>query len=95
MFGLEPQRDRVSRAPDDRDGGRWVVFGALTRSVLDTGVILDVLSSQERGETAFVDVEGGEPHRRLRPQRTLGSPPRVAVGPAPGNHVCSLGARSP
>lgn len=60
MFGLKPQRDRVSRAPDDRDGGHWVVFGALTRSVLETGVILDVLGSQERGETAFVDVEGGE-----------------------------------
>ena len=49
VFGLKPQRDRVSRAPHDRDGGHWVVFGALTRSVLDTGLMLDVLSAQKQG----------------------------------------------
>lgn len=49
VFGLKPQRDRVSRAPHDRDGGHWVVFGALTRSVLDTGLMLDVLSTQKQG----------------------------------------------
>ena len=48
VFGLKPQRDRVPRAPHDRDGFHWVVFGSLTRSVLDTGVMLDVLSGSER-----------------------------------------------
>jgi amidase len=47
LFGLKPQRDRVSRAPHDRDGGHWIVFGALTRSVLDSGVMLDVLAGEE------------------------------------------------
>jgi amidase len=44
LFGLKPQRDRVSRHPHDRDGAHWIVFGALTRSVLDSGMMLDVLS---------------------------------------------------
>jgi len=48
LFGLKPQRDRVPRAPHDSDGAQWVVFGALTRSVQDTGTMLDVLAGQER-----------------------------------------------
>jgi amidase len=48
LFGLKPQRDRVPRAPHDSDGAHWIVFGALTRSVEDTGTMLDVLAGQER-----------------------------------------------
>jgi amidase len=44
LFGLKPQRDRVPRAPHDRDGTHWIVFGALTRSVLDSGIMLDALT---------------------------------------------------
>ena len=62
VFGLKPQRDRVSRAAHDQDGAHWVVFGALTRSVLDTGVMLDVLSAHERG---FMEA-AQRPPRRLR-----------------------------
>lgn len=51
LFGLKPQRDRVSRAPHDRDGLHWVVFGALTRSVGDAGLMLDVLSADPQGFT--------------------------------------------
>jgi amidase len=43
LFGLKPQRGRVPRAPHDRDGSRWIVFGALTRSVLDSALVLDAL----------------------------------------------------
>ena len=43
LFGLKPGRDRVPRTPHDRDGLHWVAFGALTRSVRDSGVMLDVL----------------------------------------------------
>jgi amidase len=49
LFGLKPQRDRVPRAPHDRDGMHWVVFGALTRSVRDSGLMLDVLSDDAHG----------------------------------------------
>ena len=37
------------RRPHFADGVQWVVFGAVTRSVLDTGVMLDVLSTQSPG----------------------------------------------
>ena len=60
VFGLKPQRDRVSRTPHDRDGAHWVVFGALTRSVLDTGLMLDVLSAQRQG---FVEAAQTQPGR--------------------------------
>jgi amidase len=49
IFGLKPQRDRVSRVPHYDGNGHWVVFGALTRSVLDSGLMLDVLGSREEG----------------------------------------------
>jgi amidase len=65
VFGLKPQRDRVPRAPHDRDGSHWIVFGSLTRSVLDTGVMLDVLAG-ENGDF--------EQAARARPERL-----RVAV----------------
>src|SRR6201995_3825087 len=42
LFGLKPQRDRVPTTPHFADGVGWVVVGAVTRSVLDTGVMLDV-----------------------------------------------------
>ncbi|HTP18084.1 MAG TPA: amidase [Solirubrobacteraceae bacterium] len=48
LFGLKPQRDRVPLAPHF-DGFHWVVFGSLTRSVLDTGVMLDVLAGLQGG----------------------------------------------
>ena len=48
LFGLKPERDRVPRAPHDSDRMHWVVFGSLTRSVLDTGVMLDVLAGDHR-----------------------------------------------
>ena len=43
LFGLKPQVHRVPRAPHDRDASHWVVFGALTRSVADAALMLDVL----------------------------------------------------
>src|SRR3954451_23402614 len=47
LFGLKPQRDRVPRAPHDRDGSHWICFGALTRSVLDSALLLDVIADRE------------------------------------------------
>ncbi len=59
VFGLKPQRDRVPRAPHDRDGFHWVAFGSLTRSVSDTGLMLDVLA----GEGGFEEAAGARPGR--------------------------------
>ncbi len=60
LFGLKPQRGRVPRAPHDRGGGHWVVFGALTRSVADTGIVLDVLTD---GAHDFVQAARQTPDR--------------------------------
>lgn len=44
LYGLKPQSGRVPRAPHDADGSHWICFGALTRSVRDTAVMLDVIA---------------------------------------------------
>jgi amidase len=67
LFGLKPSRDRVPRTPHDRDGSHWIVFGALTRSVQDAAVTLDVLGD---------DGQGFAPAAQTRPERL-----RIAVAP--------------
>ena len=57
LFGLKPQRGRVPRAPHDRDGSHWIVFGALTRSVLDSGIMLDALTESPGTFTAAAGAE--------------------------------------
>ncbi len=59
LFGLKPQRDRVPRAPHDQDGSHWIVFGALTRSVLDSGIMLDALTESAGTYTAAARAEPG------------------------------------
>ena len=44
LFGLKPHTGRVPRTPHDRDGNHWICFGALTRSVLDSAVMLEVIA---------------------------------------------------
>src|SRR3954451_20773687 len=44
LFGLKPHTGRVPRAPHDADGGHWVCFGGLTRSVADAALMLDVMA---------------------------------------------------
>ena len=61
LFGLKPQSGRVPRAPHDRDGSHWIVFGALTRSVIDTAIVLDAV----RGPMSGQDSALGEPTRQF------------------------------
>ena len=49
LFGLKPQRERVPMPRISPMACRWVVFGTVTRSVVDTAVMLDVLSTQSPG----------------------------------------------
>ena len=60
LYGLKPHSGRVPRRPHDRDGSHWICFGALTRSVLDTAVMLDVI-----GDGTFTEA-ARTPPRRLR-----------------------------
>jgi amidase len=65
LFGLKPQLDRVPRAPHDVDRSHWIVFGALTRSVLDAALMLDVLGDPDapaaNGGGSFVDAARTDP----------------------------------
>jgi amidase len=58
LFGLKPHSGRVPRAPHDRDGSHWICVGALTRSVLDTAVMLDVMA-----DDSFTEAAQAEPRR--------------------------------
>jgi amidase len=49
VFGLKPQSGRVPRAPHDDDGNHWICFGPLTRSVLDSAIVLDVIQRDAPG----------------------------------------------
>jgi amidase len=74
LFGLKPQSGRVPRAPHDRDGSHWICFGPLTRSVVDTAVVLDAILTP----SATADAPGAfERAARRRPRRL-----RVAVSDA-------------
>ena len=71
VFGLKPQSGRVPRTPHDGDGNHWICFGPLTRSVLDSAIVLDAI----QGPTATRDTPGRfEGAARARPPRL-----RVAV----------------
>ena len=45
LFGLKPQRDRVSLAPDSQHWYGMSVAGAVTRTVLDNAIYLDAVST--------------------------------------------------
>ena len=71
LFGLKPQRGRVPRAPHDRDGSHWIVFGALTRTVRDSALMLDVLSDHGQSFEQAAQTRPG----RLRIAVASGFPP--------------------
>jgi amidase len=50
LFGLKPQSGRLPRAPHDADGSHWITVGALTRSVIDTAIVLDALRGPMSGD---------------------------------------------
>jgi amidase len=70
LFGLKPQTGRVPRAPHDRDGSHWICCGSLTRSVLDSAIMLDVIADSPPGGTRAHPEEFSQavrtPPRRLR-----------------------------
>jgi amidase len=50
LFGLKPQRGRISMAPDPDHWHGLSVFGCVSRSVLDTALFLDVASGAAAGD---------------------------------------------
>jgi len=50
LYGLKPQRGRVSLMPDSEHWHGLSVFGSVTRSVLDSALWLDVVSGRADGD---------------------------------------------
>ena len=50
VVGLKPSRGRVSAEPEATAWGGGVIDGAITRSITDTAVLLDVLAGNEPGD---------------------------------------------
>jgi amidase len=68
LFGLKPQRDRVTIGPETEHWHGMSVFGFVTRSVLDTALLLDVATSGEQmlsapppPERPFAGAAGSDP----------------------------------
>lgn len=70
LFGLKPQRGRVSTAPNPHLWWALGVIGPLTRSVLDSALVYDVIRGSHDGDLyraaetgSFVDAASHEPGR--------------------------------
>jgi amidase len=70
LFGLKPQSGRMPRAPHDDEGAHWICFGPLTRSVLDTALVLDAAT----GDGGF-SAAARRPPGRLRIALSEAFPP--------------------
>jgi amidase len=60
LFGLKPQRGRVPLLPDDEHWHGLSAGGAVTRTVLDTALWLDVVADSDR---SFVEAASADPGR--------------------------------
>ncbi|MFI6102209.1 amidase [Lentzea sp. NPDC051213] len=71
LFGLKPQRGRVSLAPEREVWGGLVVAGPITRTVLDWALVADQIHGAVPGDphvahpprTSFVQAAGADPGR--------------------------------
>ncbi len=50
LFGLKPQRNRISLSPDREHWYSLSVAGCVSRTVMDTALYLDVMSGPEKGD---------------------------------------------
>ena len=88
LFGLKPQRGRVSLMPDARHWHGLSVAGCVSRSVLDTALFLDVVSGPAEGDgdvaeapkTSFVEAARTSPGNL----RIAVSTKPIAPGPVDG-----------
>jgi amidase len=91
LFGLKPQRGRISLAPDREHWHGMSVNGSLTQSVLDTALYLDVTAGAAPGDAhtpppptrPFVGAASSSPGRlriawSAKPPRLFAPPIRVA-----------------
>src|SRR3954447_4021549 len=81
LYGLKPQRGRVSLMPDREHWYGLSVFGSVTRSVVDSALWLDVVSGRAEG-----DAEAARPPTTsfVEAARSVPGKLRVAVSTATG-----------
>jgi amidase len=93
LFGLKPQRDRVSLEPHDNAWYGLSVNGPLARSVIDAAVFLDATSTVPGPEGEFVAAAARHPGRLRIALSTKGPTPLpVRVGKAQLAAVHEVGA---
>src|SRR4051812_41623026 len=89
LFGLKPQRGRVSLMPDSEHWHGLSVFGSVTRSVADSALWLDVVSGRADGDmeaarppaTTFAQAAATAPAKLRIAVSTKSGPPPVKVRP--------------
>ncbi|HEX6712644.1 MAG TPA: amidase [Thermoleophilaceae bacterium] len=93
LFGLKPQRGRVSLLPDAEHWHGLSVFGSVTRSVIDSALWLDVVAGRADGDaetarppaTSFAEAATSAPGK-LRIAVSTAKPPGALVKLAPEVH---------
>jgi amidase len=74
LFGLKPQRGRISLAPAKSMWNGYSVFGFNTRTVIDTALLLDVAAGPAPG-----DIAAPPPPRAPYLEAARSSPPKLRV----------------
>jgi amidase len=93
LFGLKPQRDRVSLEPHDNAWHGLSVNGPIARSVMDAALFLDATSTVPGPEGEFVDAAARHPGRlRIALSTKAPMPLPVRVGRAEMEAVHQAGA---
>ncbi len=93
LFGLKPQRDRVSLEPHDDAWYGLSVNGPIARTVMDAAVFLDATSTVPGPEGEFVAAAGRSPGRlRIALSTKVPTPLPVRVGKAELTAVDQVGA---
>ncbi len=78
LVGLKPARGRISPGPDA--GHSFLATdGVLTRTVLDTAAVLDVLAGYEPGDATWAPPPAGRYAELTAPEPVAGRPLRIAM----------------
>ncbi len=74
LFGLKPQRNRISLSPDREHWYGLSVSGCVSRTVMDTALYLDVMSGSEKG-----DFDSPPPLRRPLTDAARAAPGKLRI----------------
>ncbi len=93
LFGLKPQRDRISLAPHDDAWHGLSVHGPIARSVADAALFLDVTAETPGPDGGFVAAAARDPGRlRIALSTKAPSPLPIRLGKTQRRAVTEAGA---